>query len=90
MLFGRPRRYRCVQMANPTPAQIARRDRFEVVIGLFAPLFDGILAIGERVSRIAGPEDEYYPIRPAGEAFELMPAVRPVLLADQELEEQDV
>jgi hypothetical protein len=38
------------------------------LIGLAAPILDLILAIGDRVSRIAEPDDyEYYPIRPASE-----------------------
>jgi hypothetical protein len=34
------------------------------VIGLAAPLLDVVLAVGDRISRIAEPEDyEYYPVR---------------------------
>jgi hypothetical protein len=69
-------------VANPTPGQVAVRDRIESVVALVSPLLDGLLAVGERVSRIAGPSDEYYPVRPAGEAFELVPAQRAVLNAD--------
>jgi hypothetical protein len=47
------------------------------LIGLAAPLLDLVLAAGDRVSRIVGPEDDYYPIRAPGEAFELGPAQRP-------------
>jgi hypothetical protein len=54
-----------------TPQQIARRERVESVIHLAAPLLDLVLSVGERISRIAGPKDEYYPIRSATEAFEL-------------------
>ena len=61
-------------MANPTPQQQAVRARFESVIGLLAPVLDLVLATGERISRAVGPEDEYYPIRSAGEAFELGPS----------------
>ena len=33
-------------------------------IALFSPLFDLVLWVGDRVSRIAGPVDhEYYPVR---------------------------
>ena len=64
-------------MANPTPQQQALRGRFESLIGLAAPVLDLVLAAGDRLSRIAGPEDEYYPIRSAGEAFELGPSEPP-------------
>jgi hypothetical protein len=48
-----------------TEAEHSTADR---LIGLAAPLLDLILAIGDRVSRIAEPTDyEYYPIRPASE-----------------------
>jgi hypothetical protein len=50
-------------MPQLTPQQLQRRDRL-----------DAVLAVGDRVSRIVGPESEYYPIRPAGETFELVPA----------------
>ncbi len=34
------------------------------MIGLAAPLLDVVLAVGDRISRIAEPEDyEYYPVR---------------------------
>ncbi len=75
-------------MANPSPSQVMLRDRFERVISLASPLLDGLLSVGDRISRIAGPQDEYYPVRPAGEAFELIPAVRPVLEADREAAER--
>jgi len=52
------------------------RERFEALIGLAAPLLDLVLAAGDRLSRVAGPEDEYYPIRPPGEKFELSPVPR--------------
>ena len=61
-------------MARPTPEQVRLRARFEGLIGLLAPALDVVLAAGDRLSRIAGPEDEYYPIRPPGERFELAPA----------------
>ncbi|MCB8914543.1 MAG: hypothetical protein H6532_01740 [Thermoleophilales bacterium] len=38
--------------------------RFESAIVAVSPLFDLVLAVGERISRIAEPVDyEYYPIR---------------------------
>lgn len=61
-------------MANPTPRQVRARERFESLIGLAAPVLDLVLAAGDRLSRAVGPEDEYYPIRPSGEEFELTPA----------------
>jgi hypothetical protein len=40
------------------------RERFESVIGLAAPFLDLVLAVGDRISRVAEPEDhEYYPVR---------------------------
>ena len=54
-----------------TPQQSARRERVESVIRLAAPVLDLVLGVGERVSRLAGPKDEYYPIRSATDAFEL-------------------
>lgn len=54
-----------------TPQQAVRVGRVERVIGAFAPLLDVVLTVGDRVSRTLGPDDEYYPIRSAGEAFEL-------------------
>jgi hypothetical protein len=54
-----------------TPAQQRTRRRFESVIGVAAPFLDLVLAVGERISRIAEPEDhEYYPVR-AGELEDL-------------------
>ena len=45
----------------------------ETVIGLAAPLLDVVLAAGDRISRIAEPNDyEYYPVR-AGELREELP-----------------
>ena len=51
-----------------TPQQVIRRERIEGLIALAAPFLDLVLSVGERVSRTLGPEDEYYPIRSAGEA----------------------
>ena len=51
-------------MAPLTPEQRRTRERFETVIGLAAPVLNLVLAAGERISRIAEPEDsEYYPVR---------------------------
>jgi hypothetical protein len=58
-------------MPPPTPQQQLRRRRFEALIGLAAPVLDLVLATGDRVSRIAGPDDDYYPIRARGEVFSL-------------------
>jgi hypothetical protein len=44
-------------VATLSPRQLAARRRIEAVIGLVAPALDLLLATGERVSRIAGPED---------------------------------
>jgi hypothetical protein len=50
-----------------TPAQQRMRGRFESLIGLAAPGLDLLLAVGERISRIAEPEDTgYYPVRAPG------------------------
>ena len=47
-----------------TPEQRRTRDRVERVIRLMAPGLNLLLAAGERLSRIAEPEDtEYYPVR---------------------------
>lgn len=53
------------------PQQQLRRQRFERLLELATPGLDLVLAVGDRLSRLVGPEDEYYPIRSAGEAFEL-------------------
>lgn len=53
-----------------TPAQQRTRRRFEALIGVAAPFLDLVLAVGDRISRAAEPEDyEYYPVR-AGELAE--------------------
>jgi hypothetical protein len=53
--------------ATLTPAQQRTRERVETLIGVAAPFLDLVLTVGERISRIAEPEDyEYYPVR-AGE-----------------------
>ena len=51
-------------MAALTPDQRRTRERVETVISLAAPFLNVVLAVGERISRIAEPEDsEYYPVR---------------------------
>ena len=70
------RRYRSRRVAPATPEQVRIRERFEALIALCAPVLDGVLAVGDRVARIAGPDDDYIPIRAPGEAFELPPAKR--------------
>jgi hypothetical protein len=56
-------------MANLTPQQTVWRDRVEGLIGVAAPALDLLLAVGDRISRIAEPEDhEYYPVRSGSEA----------------------
>jgi hypothetical protein len=55
-----------------TPEQQIRRRRFEAAIALAAPVFDLVLATGDRLSRVVVPEeDEYFAIRPPGEKLEL-------------------
>jgi hypothetical protein len=47
-----------------TQSQRRNRERAERVIGLMAPFLDLLLAVGDRISRIAEPDDhEYYPVR---------------------------
>jgi hypothetical protein len=47
-----------------TPAQQRNRERAETLIGIAAPFLDLLLAVGDRISRIAEPQDyEYYPVR---------------------------
>ena len=56
-----------------TASQLRNRDRAERVIGLMAPFLDLVLAVGDRISRVAEPNDyEYYPVR-AGELREELP-----------------
>lgn len=52
-------------MAALTPRELAVRDRVETVIGLMAPGLNLLLAVGERVSRLAGQEDDWEPPRRA-------------------------
>jgi len=58
-------------VATSTSAQQARRARVEGLISLAAPVLDLVLAVGDRVSRVLGPEDDPLPIRPASERVEL-------------------
>jgi hypothetical protein len=64
-------------MAATTPAQTLKRDRFEAVIALAAPVLDFVLAVGERLSRLAGEDQDYYPVRSPGEALPLSPPPSP-------------
>lgn len=51
-------------MAKLTPDQLRRRNQVETLIRLMAPGLNIMLALGERLSRIAEPDDpEYYPPR---------------------------
>jgi hypothetical protein len=55
-----------------TPGQRIWQGRFETLIGVAAPAFDLLLNAGDRASRLLLSDDgDYYPIRPATEAFEL-------------------
>jgi hypothetical protein len=55
-------------MAKLTPSQERNRRRFETLLGIAAPGLSLVLAAGDRISRIAQPEDfDYYPVRPLGE-----------------------
>jgi len=59
-----------VSRGTLTPSQRRTRERVETVIAVAAPFLDLVLAAGDRISRIAEPEDyEYYPVR-AGELAE--------------------
>jgi hypothetical protein len=58
----------------PTPQQAVRQERAEQLIGLLAPGLDLVLSMGDRLSRIVGRHDEYYPIRSGAEASELTAA----------------
>jgi len=50
------------------PGQLRRRQQVETVIRVFAPALNAVLAVGERVSRIAERDDvEYYPPRVSSE-----------------------
>jgi len=46
------------------PGQQETKQHFESLISTVSPLLDLVLAVGERISRVAEPTDfEYYPIR---------------------------
>jgi hypothetical protein len=54
-----------VLVADLNPSQLRTREHVETVIALMAPALDAVLAVGERISRVAEPEDHgYYPARP--------------------------
>jgi hypothetical protein len=55
-------------------AQQLMRDRVESMIALAAPFLDLVLGVGDRISRVVGSEDHYYPIRSPAEVFALGPA----------------
>jgi hypothetical protein len=62
-------------VATLTPDQLRRRERFETVISLAAPVLNLVLAAGERLSRIVEPEDpDYYPPTRPGSAETPSPA----------------
>jgi hypothetical protein len=73
------------EIAPPTPTQQLRRERVESLIGLAAPFLDLMLAVGDRVSRAVSPGDDYIPIRPPSEAFELAPSKRGEAAPQREL-----
>jgi len=51
-------------MAELEPGQVETRNHIESLISVASPFLDLVLAVGERISRIAEPTDfEYYPIR---------------------------
>jgi hypothetical protein len=54
-----------------TQRQRAAVERVETLIGLAAPVLDLVLSVGERISRVVAPADEYHPIRPPEESFAL-------------------
>ena len=50
--------------ATLTPAQLRNRERVEALIGVAAPFLDLVLAVGDRISRVAEPREyEYYAVR---------------------------
>jgi hypothetical protein len=54
-------------MTRLTADQLRTRERVETLIRLMAPGLNLVLAAGERLSRIAEPDDpEYYPARVQG------------------------
>ena len=70
-------------MADLTPGQQRNRRRVETVIGLAAPVLDLVLAVGDRISRIAEPNDyEYYPVRAGALREEMRGESRPAKRAE--------
>lgn len=55
------------------------KARVEALIGLAAPVLDLVLSVGERVSRVVAPEDDYYPIRPPDESLALEDSDSPLV-----------
>jgi hypothetical protein len=54
-----------------TPQQLRTRARFEALIALGAPVLDLVLSVGDRISRVVAPEDDYVPVRAAADRLEL-------------------
>jgi hypothetical protein len=54
-----------------TPQQLRTRARFEALIGLGAPVLDLVLSVGDRISRVVAPEDDYVPVRAAADRLKL-------------------
>ena len=52
-------------MASLSPREQAVRDRIEALVRLMEPGLDLLLAIGDRVSRLAERNDDWEPPRPA-------------------------
>ena len=53
-----------VSRTTLTPAQQRNRERVEALIGVAAPFLDLVLAVGDRISRVAEPREyEYYSVR---------------------------
>lgn len=50
-------------MESLDPGQQKTRERIESLITFVSPVFDAVLSVGERISKVAEPIDhEYYPI----------------------------
>lgn len=54
-----------------SPQQLRTQARFEAVIGLAVPALDLVLSLGDRVSRVLAPADDYVPVRAAADRIEL-------------------
>ena len=53
-----------VRRTTLTASQQRNRERVEALIGVAAPFLDLVLAVGDRISRIAEPREyEYYTVR---------------------------